>query len=191
MPAKNFKVTLLFVDLSKTFDSIHRGEMEQIPLPFGLHKETFAAIIMLYKNTKVKVRSLDFFDIVAGVLQEDTLAPYLFIICLDYVLGTSIDFMKENGFTLAQAKSRWYPAWTITDTNFADDVALLANISVLAELLLHSLEREAGSIGVYVNTDMCFNQRGDIFRLGLWNLWTSSPTLEAASHLLKMTSTRD
>ena len=43
--------------------------------------------MMLYKNTKVKVCSpdgdTDYFDIVAGVLQGDTLAPYLFIICLD------------------------------------------------------------------------------------------------------------
>ena len=31
---------------------------------------------------------IDYFDIVAGVLQEDTLAPYLLIICLDYVLRT-------------------------------------------------------------------------------------------------------
>ena len=42
------------------------------------------------KNTKVKVRSPDedtnYFDRVASVLQGDTLAPYLFIICLDYVL---------------------------------------------------------------------------------------------------------
>ena len=39
---------------------------------------------------KVKVYSLDgntnFFDIIAGVLQEDTLALYLFIICLNNVL---------------------------------------------------------------------------------------------------------
>ena len=33
----------------------------------------------------------DYFDIVAGVLKGDTLAPYLFIICLDYVLRKSID----------------------------------------------------------------------------------------------------
>ena len=37
--------------------------------------------MMLYKNRKVIVRSLDegsgFFDIVTGVLQEDTLALYM------------------------------------------------------------------------------------------------------------------
>ena len=43
---------------------------------------------------------IEYFDIVAGVLQGDTLAPYLFIISLDYVLRTSIDKMKENSFKL-------------------------------------------------------------------------------------------
>ena len=75
-------------DITKAFDSIHRGKMEQILLAYGLPKETVAAITILYRNTKVKVRSPDgdreYFDIVAGVLQGVTLAPYLFIICLDY-----------------------------------------------------------------------------------------------------------
>ena len=60
--------------------------------------------MMLYKNTKVKVCSpdgdTDFFDIVAGVLQGNTLAPYLVLICLDYVPRTFKDLMKENGFAL-------------------------------------------------------------------------------------------
>ena len=68
--------------------------MEQILLAYGIPKETVAAIRILYRNTKVKVRSPDgdtyYFNIVAGVLQGDKLAPYLFIICLDYVLRTSI-----------------------------------------------------------------------------------------------------
>ena len=40
----------------------------------------------------------EYFDIEAGVLQGDTLAPYFFIICLDYVLRTSIDKIRENSF---------------------------------------------------------------------------------------------
>ena len=74
--------------------------MEQILLAYGLPKETVAAITILYRNTKVKVHSPDgdteYFDIVAGVLQGDTLAPYLFIICLDYVLRTSIDKIRKR-----------------------------------------------------------------------------------------------
>ena len=84
--------------------------MEQILLAYGLPKETVTALIMLYRNTKVKVRSLDgdtdYFDIVVGVRQRDTLTPYLFIICLDYVLRTSIEKIKENGFKLTKERSR-------------------------------------------------------------------------------------
>ena len=98
--AKNLQVTLLFVDFTKAFDSIHRGKMEQILLAYGLPTETVAAITILYRNTKVKVRSpegdTEYFDIV--VLQGDTLAPCLFIIRLDYVFRTSINKIRENGF---------------------------------------------------------------------------------------------
>ena len=115
LQAKNIQATILFVDFTKAFDSIHRGKMEQILLTYGLPKETIAAIMILYRNTKVKVRSpegeTDYFDIVAGVLQGDTLAPYFFIICLDYMLRTS----KENGFELTEKRSRRYPAKTITE----------------------------------------------------------------------------
>ena len=84
--AKNLKSTILFVDFTKAFDSIHRGKMEQILLASDQPKETVAAIMMLYRNTKVKVPSpdgdTDYFDIVADVQQGDTLAPYLSIICI-------------------------------------------------------------------------------------------------------------
>ena len=53
--------------------------MGEILLTYSLPKETIAAIMMLNKNTKVKVRSLDgdtdYFDIISGVLQGDTLGP--------------------------------------------------------------------------------------------------------------------
>ena len=69
---------MLFVDFSKAFESTHREKIMKILRAYGLPKETVAAIMMLYRNTKVKVRSsdgdTDYFDIVAGVLQGDTLA---------------------------------------------------------------------------------------------------------------------
>ena len=52
---KNQEVTISFVDFSKAFDSIYRGKMEQILVINGLSKEIVAAIMMQYKNMKVKV----------------------------------------------------------------------------------------------------------------------------------------
>ena len=144
--------------------------MEQILQAYDLPKETVAAITILYRNTKVKVRSPDgdteYFDIVAGVLLGDTLDPYLFIICLDYVLRTSIDKIRENGFELTKKRSRRYPAKTIIDANYADDIAILANTPDQAETLQHSLEGTPAGIGLHVNAHkteyMCYNQTGDI-----------------------------
>ena len=129
--------------------------------------------MILYRNTKVKVRSPDgdteYFDIVAGVLQGDTRAPYLFIICLGYVLRTSIDKIREHGFELTKKRSRRHPAKTITEVDHADDTALLANMPNQAETLLHSLERAAAGISLHVNANkteyMCYNQTGDITTL--------------------------
>ena len=165
--AKNLPACLLFVDFSKAFDSIHRGKMEQILLAYGIPNETVSAIMMLYRNTKSKVRSpdgdTDFFDIKAGVLQGDTLAPFLFIIVLDYVLRTSLDKNKDLGFTLAERLSSRHPAEKLTDIDYADDLALSADIIKNAEKLLHSLEESANDVGLFVNAKkteyMDYNQQ--------------------------------
>ena len=57
--AKNLKATLLFVDFSKAFNSIHRDKMKQILLAYGLSKKNCHS--HNDKNTKVKVRSPDDF----------------------------------------------------------------------------------------------------------------------------------
>ena len=157
-------------DFTKAFDSIHRGKMEQILLVYNIPKETVAAITILYRNTKVKVCSPDgdtkYFDIVARVLQGDTLASYLFIICLDYVLRILIDKISENGFELTKKRSRKYSAKTITDADYADDIAILENTPNQAERQLHRLEQATAGIGLHVNAHkneyMCFNQTGDV-----------------------------
>ena len=118
----------------------------------------------------------DYFNIVARVLQGHTLAPYLFTICVDHVLRKSIDKIKENGFELTMKRSRKYPAKTITNADYADDIALLANAPAPAETLLHSLELAAAGIDLHVNAHKteytCFNQTGDISTLKLVDKFT-------------------
>ena len=82
-------------------------------------------------------------------------------------MRTSIDKIRENGFELTKKSSRRYPAKTITDADYADDIAILANTPNQAETLLHSLERAAAGIGLHVNAHkteyMCYNQTGGHF----------------------------
>ena len=82
----------------------------------------------------------DFFEILAGVLQGDTLAPYLFTIALDYVMRQAVGNESNLGFTLDRSRSRQHPAKVICDTDFADDIALLSNTTEQAQLLLYQVE---------------------------------------------------
>ena len=67
------------------------------------------------------VRSPDgdipFFKITTGVLQGDTIIPFLFIICLDYVgtLSNSLKDIKNLGLIITERKSRRYPSTRVTD----------------------------------------------------------------------------
>ena len=90
--------------------------------------------------------NIDFSDIVIRVLQGDTLAPFLFVIWPDYVRWISIDLMKENSFTLNKAKCRQYPAETISEVDYTDDLELPANAPVQEKSLLHFLEQAVRSI---------------------------------------------
>ena len=87
----------------------------------------------------------------------------------EVLLLTSIDKIRENGFELTKKRSRRYPAKTITEADYADDIALLANTPNQAETLLHSLERAAAGIDTHVNAHkteyMCYNRTGDISTL--------------------------
>lgn len=111
--------------------------------------------MMLYKNTKSLVRSPDgdtsFFDINAGVLQGDTLAPFLSVITLDYVLRTLLDKHHHLGFTLSPRLSSRYPPEQLPDVDHADDLAITADTITNATVLLHNLGNEANEVGLYVN----------------------------------------
>ena len=71
---------------------------------------------------------------------------------------------------MTKKRSRRYPAKTITDADYADNIAILANTPNQAETLLHSLEQATVGIGRHVNAHkteyMCYNQTGDISTQG-------------------------
>ena len=85
------------------------------------------AVEVMYTDTKAKVlspdRETELFNILAGVLKDETLAPYLFIIALKYALQTAINGKEaELRFQIRRLQSRRIPREFITDLDFADDM---------------------------------------------------------------------
>ena len=163
----NQKALILYVDFKKAFDSIHRSSMMKILKAYDVPPKLLALIEKMYENTRAKVITpdgeTDFFEIKAGVLQGDTLAPYLFAIVLDHVLRNTFSGReKELGFKLQRERSRRKPAVVVTDLDFADDLALLTEEIEQAQEVLHRLETEAEKVGLYCNAKkteiQAFNQ---------------------------------
>ena len=154
---KNLPAVLTFIDFSKAFDSINRETMFKILQAYGVPPNLLNTIRALYTNTKAKVLSpdgeTDLFDIVMGVLQGDTLAPFLFVIVLDYAMSKAIEGNEETfGFTITPRKSRRIPARSITDLDFADDIALISNLINQAQKLLLTVEEECKKVGLQINS---------------------------------------
>ena len=89
----NIPAVLDFVDSRKAFDSVSKERLFDILAAYGVPQEIIKAIRAAYANTTAQVITEDgnteFFSIEAGVLQGDTLAPYLLIIVIDYMMQTS------------------------------------------------------------------------------------------------------
>jgi len=152
----NLPAVLTFIDFKKAFDSIHRRKMMKILKAYGIPPNLLSAIESMYTNTRAKVVTADGeteeFDILAGVLQGDTLAPFLFIIVLDYALRCATTGMDtELGFTITPRKSRRFPAVSIIDLDFADDISLLSDQIQQAQQLLLRVETECNKVGLGLN----------------------------------------
>ena len=151
----NLDLALLFVDFSKAFDSVDRSKMFEILELYGIPNEITMTIKVMYTDTSSTILTTDgetpSFPILAGILLGDTLAPFLFIIVVDYVMRISVDTMSENGYQLRPKRSSRYPAEFLTDTDFADDIALISQSLEHAQDLLQSLEQASNGVGLYLN----------------------------------------
>ena len=80
----------VLINFKKTFDLIDREMLWKILRNYGIPKKIVNVIAVIYSSSKIRVRlggklSEDF-HIITGVLQGETLAPFLFIIVLEYIL---------------------------------------------------------------------------------------------------------
>ena len=119
---------------------------------YGLPDKIIARIKTMYDNPDTFVLSpdgaTDSFFTTNGILQGDTLAPYLFVIVVDYILCISLD----HGLTLQERRSTHHPSKPITDLDYADAIALLSDQINNAEILLQSLETPAHKVGLTMNS---------------------------------------
>ena len=69
--------------------------------------------------------------------------------------------IKKNGFILKKTRSWWYSTKTMTDADYADDLALLLNTPTQAKSLPHHLEQTVGGICLHMNKTefICFKQK--------------------------------
>lgn len=155
--ANHLPAVIAFIDFKKAFDSIHRAKMMRILKAYGIPPNLLRAIESMYSNTMARVITPDGeteqFDITAGVLQGDTLAPFLFIIVLDYAMRKAMADGKEEdlGFTITPRKSRRHRKEVLADLDFADDISLLSDAIVQAQELLLRVEHECNKVGLGLN----------------------------------------
>ena len=65
---------------------------------YGIPEAIVRLIEGIYTGTKAEAVTADgtteIFDILAGVLQGDTLVPYLFIIVINYIMTVTIEYRR-------------------------------------------------------------------------------------------------
>jgi hypothetical protein len=156
---KQLPIYTTFIDFKKALDSIERKTMFDILRHYGVPMKMVKAIQAIYNNSRSAVLVDGYitqeFDITTGVLQGDTLAPFLFIIVIDYVMKNAetehTNEQGEHGFVAHRRQSKRHPATTIHDLAFADDIALFESDFDRAQTQLNTTTKWANKVGLQVN----------------------------------------
>ena len=134
---------------------------------YGVPEQLVSVIGLLYTGTKAKVLSPDgeiqFFEILAAVLQGDTLAPYIFTIIIDYAMKQAIGNDALEWSRRKIKRSRRHNPNAITDLDFADATALVIEELQQAQNFPHRVQENAAKLGLYSDKTefMSFNQVQD------------------------------
>ena len=110
---------------------------------------------MLYNNSRSAVmvdgNISDPFDVSTGVLQGDVLAPFLFVILVDYLLKKATSELDSGVLTHPRRSSR-HLAKLLNDLDFADDIALSESSIPRAQVQLARTAAAAADLGLIIST---------------------------------------
>jgi len=152
---KEYQLPLIatFVDFKKAFDSINRSMMFSVLRHYGIPQTIVDAIQVLYTNSSSAVMVdgsiSEPFNVTTGVLQGDVLAPFLFIILVDYLLGKASG--SDTGLLTCPRRSSRYPVKILNDLDFADDIALLESSIPRAQSQLTRTANAAADLGLIIS----------------------------------------
>lgn len=160
--ADGLDLSVAFVDFSKAFDSVTFAAVRAALEAFRVPANMISAIFNCYKaHTQTIPEVGATWQVETGVLQGDTLAPFLFVLLLDCILEDSLDptlGLRLDGHqhnvppSSARQRALVDHAAFITDLDYADDLALLVpNSSANTQTQLRNLERGAALANLKLN----------------------------------------
>ena len=139
---------IIFVDFQKAFDSIDRKIMWEILRNMGVPDKMIKAISCLYAETKSKVlvngQLSNELKTKTGIIQGDTLSPFLFVIVMDYIFKLIAPKSKGTGYKFTETLK-------ITELLFADDVALIGSSCLDVIKYFIELKNKAAMVGLKIN----------------------------------------
>lgn len=166
--ARSHKLPLhgMFVDFSKAFDSVYWDAISTILTMWGTPKLITDAIFKIMYGHEVVVKIENEFSkpisVQKGVLQGDTLAPYLFIIVVDAILrelpvqeGLVLTPKGKKGIRsserIAAQNKRLNFTTSINALAYADDICLFSRTPAGLQSLFTCLQGVALKVGLQIN----------------------------------------
>jgi len=137
---------IAYIDLHAASDSVDRTLLWLLLQSIGIPSRLIDMFKDLYTNTvscvHVDGALSDWFHFGSGVRQGCTVSPSLFFLSVDWILHCA----NHRGFLGATVGTE-----TFTDLDFADNVAVLAEMLDVLLLALGALKDEARPLGLEVN----------------------------------------
>ncbi len=139
----NSPVYVSFIDFEKALDSVDRETLWKLMAHYGIPPEFISIIKSTYQGMQCRVlhegRPSESFDVLAGVRQGCLLSPFLFLLCIDWIMSQ---------VTNSRTGIQWSPDEQLEDLDFADDTVLLAHTHQQMQDKSHKLERTATTLGL-------------------------------------------